>query len=200
MLNPARSLETTRLWPAVPNGVQRKPPPDGGPVVVAGHLVPVGTSVQIPTWSRTWAFAFYSSDQKLNAMTVHRDARYFSPNPHMFWPERWTDEGEKLAAARGEPFRLNKTAWMPFNYGALLCSYSVIYVLCAEAASWCAGPGNCIGRSLALKEMRAVLAAIVRRFDIRFADGFDPAMWEPHLKDRFILMPGALPVVMSKRT
>jgi cytochrome P450 len=43
--------ETLRLQPAVPNGVQRTPPPAGGPVVVAGHVVPVGTAVQIPTWS-----------------------------------------------------------------------------------------------------------------------------------------------------
>jgi hypothetical protein len=49
----ACSLETTRLWPAIPNGLQRTPPPDGGPVVVAGQVVPVGTTVQIPTWSRT---------------------------------------------------------------------------------------------------------------------------------------------------
>jgi cytochrome P450 len=43
--------ETLRLQPAVPNGVQRTPPPEGGPVVVAGYVVPVGTAVQIPTWS-----------------------------------------------------------------------------------------------------------------------------------------------------
>jgi cytochrome P450 len=29
--------ETIRLQPAVPNGVQRIPPPEGGPVVVAGQ-------------------------------------------------------------------------------------------------------------------------------------------------------------------
>jgi cytochrome P450 len=32
--------ETLRLQPPVPNGVQRMPPPDGGPVVVAGQYAP----------------------------------------------------------------------------------------------------------------------------------------------------------------
>jgi cytochrome P450 len=50
------SFETLRLCPAVPNGVQRTPPPHGGPVPVAGHVVPVGTTVQIPTWSREYLF------------------------------------------------------------------------------------------------------------------------------------------------
>jgi hypothetical protein len=48
-------------------------------------------------------------------------------------------------------------------------------------------------------EMRAVLAALVRRFDIRLAPAFDRAAWERELEDRFVLARGALPVIMSKR-
>jgi cytochrome P450 len=48
---------------------------------------------------------------------VHRDARHFAPDPHAFWPERWTAAGPKLAEARGAEFRLTKAAWMPFSYG-----------------------------------------------------------------------------------
>jgi cytochrome P450 len=62
-----------------------------------------------------------------------------------------------------------------------------------------AGPGNCVGRTLAKTEMRAVLAALVRRFDVRFADGFQPASWEEALEDQYILTCGTLPVVMTKR-
>jgi hypothetical protein len=47
--------------------------------------------------------------------------------------------------------------------------------------------------------MRVVLAALVRRFDVRFADGFDPTTWEAHLKDRFVFSRGPLPVVMTQR-
>jgi hypothetical protein len=48
-------------------------------------------------------------------------------------------------------------------------------------------------------EMRAVLAALVRRFDMRLVPAFDHSAWERGLEDRFLLARGALPVVMSKR-
>jgi hypothetical protein len=48
-------------------------------------------------------------------------------------------------------------------------------------------------------EMRAVLAALVRRFDIRLAPAFDRGAWERELEDHFVLARGALPVIMSKR-
>jgi cytochrome P450 len=60
------------------------------------------------------------------------------------------------------------------------------------------GPGNCVGRSLALHEMRTVLAALVRRFDFQFAPGFQPEAWTAQLKDFYILTRGHLPVVLSK--
>jgi hypothetical protein len=47
--------------------------------------------------------------------------------------------------------------------------------------------------------MRAVLAALVRRFDFALAPGFAPAEWTARLEDRFILEKGALPVVVSRR-
>jgi cytochrome P450 len=96
----------------------------------------------------------------------------------MFWPERWTLEGPSLAKARSKEFRLHREAWIPFNYG----------------------PGNCVGRALAMNEMRAVLAALVRRFDMRLASGFEPGEWEQKLVDGYTLGRGALPVIMSGRT
>jgi hypothetical protein len=50
-----------------------------------------------------------------------------------------------------------------------------------------------------MSEMRAVLSALVRRFDMRLAPAFDRNAWERELEDRFLLARGALPVVMSKR-
>jgi hypothetical protein len=44
--------ETLRLQPAIPNGVQRTAHNNQGPLSVAGYIIPPGTSVQIPTWSR----------------------------------------------------------------------------------------------------------------------------------------------------
>jgi cytochrome P450 len=61
------------------------------------------------------------------------------------------------------------------------------------------GPGNCAGRSLALHEMRTVLSTFVRRFDMRFAPGFEAADWAAQLRDVSNLARGRLPVVLSKR-
>jgi cytochrome P450 len=41
-----------------------------------------------------------------------------------------------------------------------------------------AGWGACVGRGVALRAMRAVIAALVRRFDIELAPGFDRLAWE----------------------
>jgi hypothetical protein len=81
-------------------------------------IVPVGTAVQIPTWARALCH-FVWLMLVLIIGPVHRDARYFSPHPNKFWPERWLpDEGPKIAEARGEDFRLVHGAYMPFNYGS----------------------------------------------------------------------------------
>jgi hypothetical protein len=47
--------------------------------------------------------------------------------------------------------------------------------------------------------MRTVLAAIVRRFNVRFAPGFRPEDWLAQLSDQYILVRGKLEVVLTKR-
>jgi hypothetical protein len=53
----------------------------------------------------------------LRFLLVHRDPRYFSPEPEAFWPERWMPEGPKIAEAQGHEFRLSQGAYIPFHYG-----------------------------------------------------------------------------------
>jgi cytochrome P450 len=58
-----------------------------------------------------------------------------------------------------------------------------------------------VGRALALLELRVLLAAIVQRFDIRFADGFTQKEWLDGLKDRFALVTESrLLVVVTRRS
>ena len=101
---------------------------------------------------------------------IHRDSRYFSPYPDSFIPERWLSTGDGK-------FTTNLSAFIPFSVGF----------------------ANCVGKNLALMEMRMVVAAIVQRFDIEFAEGYDPARWEEDLQDFLAMRVGELPVVLHAR-
>jgi cytochrome P450 len=68
------------------------------------------------------------------------------------------------------------------------------------AHSHCVGPGNCIGRAVALKELRLVLASLVRHFDFKFVDGFDTNEWLNSQEDHGILTREPLPVILTSRT
>ncbi|KAJ7143140.1 cytochrome P450 [Mycena crocata] len=146
--------ETLRLQPPVPTSLQRAPTIGGGSRLIGADIVlPEGAAVLIPPY------------------TMHRDPRYFSPDPDSFRPERWLDEIEDPT------FILNQDAFIPFS----------------------AGPANCIGRNLAMLEMRMVLAHVLRAFDICFEPGYDKYRWEAELKDYFVLHKGSLPVVLKAR-
>ncbi len=61
------------------------------------------------------------------------------------------------------------------------------------------GPANCAGKNLVLAEMRAVVAVLVQRFDVRFAEGYDVESYKEKLADRFITQVGELNVMLSLR-
>ncbi|KAL5520928.1 hypothetical protein ACEPAF_2931 [Sanghuangporus sanghuang] len=100
---------------------------------------------------------------------LHRDPRYFSPFPDSFIPERWIDCDSK--------FTTNTSAFIPFS----------------------TGPANCVGKNLALLEMRMVVAAIVQKFDIRFAADYDPQKWDEELQAFMAMSVGKLPVALNPR-
>ncbi|KAJ5740268.1 hypothetical protein N7493_000140 [Penicillium malachiteum] len=86
-----------------------------------------------------------------------------------FLPERWLDEGKHL--------HKNEQAWFPFSIG----HYS------------------CVGRPLALMQIRTVLHRVASGFDLSFAPGDDGCNFWEETKDTFTLMCPALPVVLTKR-
>ncbi|KAG6902649.1 hypothetical protein C0995_013774 [Termitomyces sp. Mi166 len=102
--------------------------------------------------------------------SIHRNPEYFSPGTEEFMPERWLSE-------RAEDTIRNLDAFIPFSYGA----------------------ANCVGRNLARQEMMMVTAGILQRFDIHFADGFDPSSYLEELHDHFVTKRGALLVALSRR-
>ncbi|KAG5726032.1 Cytochrome P450 67 [Termitomyces sp. T112] len=102
--------------------------------------------------------------------SIHRNPEYFSPGPDDFVPERW------LTADNVDNI-LNLNAFIPFSYG----------------------PANCVGRNLARREMFMVASGVIQKFDIRFADGYEPRFWLQELRDHFVSKRGPLLVTLSPR-
>ncbi|KAH8801238.1 high nitrogen upregulated cytochrome P450 monooxygenase 2 [Flagelloscypha sp. PMI_526] len=82
----------------------------------------------------------------ISPMIYGRDPRYFSPRTEEFWPERWLKRSSDPTIVH------NMEASIPFS----------------------AGVTGCVGRQLAYREMRALVAHIVQNFDLKFADGYVP--------------------------
>lgn len=106
--------------------------------------------------------------------SIQRDARNFS-EPKAFWPERWLISDGLLPEPAG--FTHNPNALLAFSYG----------------------PANCVGKNLALLEMRMVLCGIMQKFKLEFEGGWDHTLWLKDLKDVFVSRMGRLPVVITPR-
>ncbi|KAF8265718.1 cytochrome P450 [Lactarius quietus] len=89
----------------------------------------------------------------LHTYSIHRDPRNFH-TPEAFLPERWFSSG----VPSGEH---NTAAFFPFSYG----------------------PTNCVGKNLALLEMRMLLYWVIRRFRLSKAPGVSYEEWEGKILD-----------------
>ncbi|TDL19581.1 high nitrogen upregulated cytochrome P450 monooxygenase 2 [Rickenella mellea] len=160
--------EALRLSPAVVNGTQRATPRGSGGKMIGEHYVPGGTALIVPTYS------------------LHRDKRYFSPAPDMFWPDRWLfpsgtlveDPSKANVKHEKVPLVTDHSAFIPFSVG----------------------PANCVGKNLAQVEMRMIVSLLVQRFEMRLIDEYDPKDWERKLEDRFVLKKSILPIVIKDRS
>lgn len=56
------------------------------------------------------------------------------------------------------------------------------------------GSTSCVGKALALQEMRTVIVALLYRFKFQLGHNWDPAQWEREQRDYFVIQTGALPV------
>ena len=61
------------------------------------------------------------------------------------------------------------------------------------------GPYGCIGKQLALMELRTVVSLLVSQFDIRLAEGEDGKKLLDESRDAFTLRMEALEVVFEER-
>ena len=71
----------------------------------------------------------------------------------------------------------NKDAWAPFSMG----------------------PFGCIGKNLAMMELRTVTARLVTRFDLSLAPGEDGHRIFHETKDHFTVDPGHLDITFKER-
>ena len=105
---------------------------------------------------------------------VHRDPRYFS-RPDEFFPDRWLI-AEGLQEYDGELVH-TPNAFVPFSFG----------------------PRNCVGKNLALLEMKMLVTHMMQKLNLRFQTGFEPSTWEHTMQDRFTLSLGEMPIVVERR-
>lgn len=79
-------------------------------------VIPVDTTVQIPTWSRESPY-WHDTVGVPMRLLVHRDPQYFYPDPEEFNPDRWLVDPKDQ---NPDKFRHDTRAFMPFSYGAFL--------------------------------------------------------------------------------
>ncbi|RPD52781.1 cytochrome P450 [Lentinus tigrinus ALCF2SS1-7] len=117
--------------------------------------------------------------------STHHDPRNFT-DPSSFWPERWLIASEDPSLAPSDPAArgLDKTTLVHNETGFLPFS---------------TGPMNCVGKTLAMQEMRMVVCALLQRYKIRARDGWDGGNFESEYRDYFTAPRPEVPVVLETR-
>ena len=137
------------------------------------RYLPPGTAVNVPPY------------------ILHRDEQNFSPLPETFWPDRWLP-----AQLRKAPPCLSKVDAERFDVNDVTTNNSVFI-------PFSYGPANCVGKNLAILELRTIVSLLVRRFDMTFGMDedrkYNPEQWEQEGEDWFVFKNGRLPVILSRR-
>ncbi len=115
----------------------------------------------------------------LYAYAIHRDPSQFWPIPDQFWPDRWLSQ-EEYTLPSGDRIAsviTDHEVFIPFS----------------------AGPMGCVGKNVAMAEMRAVVSTVVQQFDMSVANQNNLAKWEEGIREVFVTSRGTLPVVLEPR-
>lgn len=118
----------------------------------------------------------------LHTYSIFHDPRNFSPRPSDFWPERWLLAAGRMSRADAglaadAPFVHNDAAFTPFSHG----------------------PMNCVGKNLAMQEMRVVLCGVLRKYELRPREGWDPRSYKDGYKDFFVTTRPPVPMLLRTR-
>ncbi|KAI0772249.1 cytochrome P450 [Irpex lacteus] len=114
---------------------------------------------------------------RMHTWSMHRDPRNFT-QPERYWPERWLiAEGLEEPETKGD-FIHNVNAFVPFSFG----------------------PANCVGKNLAMQEMRVVICHLVQTLQFELEPGWNSAEFEKEFVDHFVAETGRLPVLVHRRS
>lgn len=109
----------------------------------------------------------------IHKWSIQRDERNFS-RPLEFIPERWvSDENREQLKIQNH----NTKAFMPFGVGQYAC----------------------VGKPLALLEMRLFLVVLLKRLDIWLAPSFNQTEFEDGIRSNLTLLKGSIPVIVTER-
>ncbi|PSR77865.1 hypothetical protein PHLCEN_2v7686 [Hermanssonia centrifuga] len=113
----------------------------------------------------------------LYAYAIHRDPNHFWPIPDQFWPDRWLSQERYILPSgdRVESVITDHEVFMPFS----------------------ASPMGCVGKNVAMAEIRAVTCAVVQQLDMKIADQTSLERWEKDIREVFVTSRGTLPVVLE---
>lgn len=92
------------------------------------------------------------TNAKVHTWSMHRDPRYWS-QPDTFWPERWAIAEGLLPVPEG--FVHNPNAFIPFSFG----------------------PANCVGKNLAMLNMRTVMCLTMQNLEISIPPEMSKDEW-----------------------
>ncbi|KAM5537036.1 hypothetical protein V8D89_009365 [Ganoderma adspersum] len=177
-LNPKHHRNMPYLTAVINETLRVFPPVPGGTQRWVPHdakAVVVGNIV-LPPGTVVWPHTY----------SHHLDPRNFAPYTTEFWPERWLLASGDLASsepsARGlspssPGFRHDEAGFMPFSVG----------------------PMNCVGKTLAMQEMRTVLCAFLQRFRIKAEEGWDERTYEGNYRDYLTAQRPELPIILEVR-
>ncbi|KAL1948858.1 hypothetical protein VTO73DRAFT_10664 [Trametes versicolor] len=145
---------------------------------------PSGSQRQVPHHSQGIMLGPYfvpaGTAMFLHPYSMHRDPRNFSPSTTEFWPERWliaAGREKQSSGAEVAGFVHNEAAFLPFSHG----------------------PANCVGKQLAMQEMRTVVCTVLQKLEVRVRSGWDKREYEEGFLDFFVTKRPMLPVTVHPR-
>ena len=171
--------EILRLHPSVPTGGYRETPPQG--IEIAGRFIPGNITIVSPryTMGRRTSSLFLPNPCIISSRTQHGNEALANLSLLTTVDKSFARASEFVPErwySRPEMVT-NQRAFTPFSIGRYAC----------------------VGKNLALAELRFVTALLVSKYDISFAPGEDGTSCWRDMRDQFTAAPGKLELVFTPR-